>query len=439
MDKVKNKAYTYRWFVFALLLLAYFFVFFHRLSPAVVKGNLEEAFNMTAMQYSYLTAAYFYPYAFMQIPVGILADTLGARKTAVMGCLLMALGSILFGISSNFSFLLVTRVLVGLGASVIFLSILKIQSTWFEESEFGTLTGMTTFIGNMGGAGAQGPLAFMVGLLTWRMSFVAIGIFSIALAILLLIVVRNKPEDKGYEPIVVLKKPAEASENEGILKTLVEILKNKHMWPIIIINFLAMGINFTITAWSVAYLTDVYGLSVTKAGSITFFYPVGAACGCMFIGFLTDKLKMRKLPAIIASIGFIICTALIVFINNGKPPLALFSIALILEAFFLTYSVLFYGVAKDLNNPKYSGMSTSIANTAVFLGAAVVPLFFGRIISKYEPLFGAQVAFRKMFLIFIFLGIICSVLTFFLLETNCKNRYYDIKKNKYKKKIFDLK
>ncbi|NMC56604.1 MAG: MFS transporter, partial [Eubacteriaceae bacterium] len=151
MDKVKNKAYTYRWFVFALLILAYFFVFFHRLSPAVVKINLQEAFGMTAMQYANLNSAYFYPYALMQIPVGILADTLGARKTSVIGCILMALGSIFFGLSPSFNLIIAARILVGLGASVIFLSILKIQASWFEEKEFGTLTGMTTFIGNLGG------------------------------------------------------------------------------------------------------------------------------------------------------------------------------------------------------------------------------------------------------------------------------------------------
>lgn len=438
MDKVKNKAYTYRWFVFALLILAYFFVFFHRLSPAAVKVNLEQAFKMTAMQYSNLNSAYFYSYAIMQIPVGILADTLGARKTAVIGCLLMAAGSIFFGLAPSFSLVILARVVVGLGASVIFLSILKIQSTWFEEKEFGTLTGMTTFIGNMGGAGAQGPLAFMVGLLTWRMSFIAIGIFSVVLALALFIVVRNKPEDKGYEPIVVMKKP-ENVEESGILKTLGEILKNKYMWPIIIINFLAMGVNFTITAWSIPYLTDVYNLTVTQAGSITFFYPVGAACGCMFLGIITDKIKMRKLPVIILSIGFLICCSLIVFINNGKPPLALFSIALILSGFFLTFSVLFYSVAKDLNNPRFSGMSTSVANTAVFLGAALVPLFFGKIISKLLPALGAQAAYHKVFLIFIFVGIVCTIISFFLMETNCKNRYYEIKNNEYKKSIFNLK
>ncbi|MEL7569529.1 MAG: MFS transporter [Eubacteriaceae bacterium] len=438
MDKVKNKAYTYRWIVFALLILAYFFVFFHRLSPAVVKINLQEAFGMTAMQYANLNSAYFYPYAIMQIPVGILADTLGARKTSVIGCVLMALGSIFFGLSPSFNLIIAARILVGLGASVIFLSILKIQASWFEEKEFGTLTGMTTFIGNLGGAGAQGPLAFMVGLLTWRMSFIAIGVFSVVLAVALFIVVRNKPEDKGYEPIVVIKK-RENEQEAGILKTLGEILKNKYMWPIIIINFLAMGVNFTITAWSIPYLTDVYGLTVKQAGGITFFYPVAAACGCMFLGIITDKIKMRKLPVIILSIGFLICCALIVFINNGKPPIALFSIALILSGFFLTFSVLFYSVAKDLNNPRFSGMSTSVANTAVFLGAALVPLFFGKIISKLLPTLGAQAAYHKVFLIFIFVGIVCTIISFFLMETNCKNRYYEIKNEEYKKTIFNLK
>lgn len=438
MNKIKNKAYTYRWFVFALLILAYFFVFFHRLSPAVVKINLQQAFGMSAMQYANLNSAYFYSYAIMQIPSGILADTLGARKTAVLGCILMAAGSIFFGLAPTFSLVILARVVVGLGASVIFLSILKIQSTWFEEKEFGTLTGMTTFIGNLGGAGAQGPLAFLVGLLTWKMSFIAIGIFSIVLAVLLFIVVRNKPEDKGYEPIVVLKKRENEGES-GILKTLGEILKNKYMWPIIIINFLVAGINFTITAWSIPYLTDVYKLSVTQAGSITFFYPVAAACGCLFLGMLTDKLKNRKITIFITSVCLIVCFAVIAFVNGGKPPLLMFSITLILTGFFITHNVLYYGSAKDLNNPRYTGMSTSIANTAVFVGAAIVPLFFGKIISKYLPTMGAQFAYNRVFLIFVFITIVSTIITFFVMETNCKNRYYEIKNKEYKKNILNLK
>lgn len=438
MHLEKSKAYTYRWIVFGVLLLTYFFVFFHRLSPAVVKINLEQAFGMTAMQYSNLTAVYFYPYAIMQIPSGILADTLGARKTGVIGCLTMAVGSILFGLAPGFSMLMFGRMLVGLGASVIFLSILKIQSVWFSESEFGTLTGMTTFAGNLGGAVAQGPLAFMVGLLTWRMSFIAIGIFSVILALAILILVRNKPEDKGYAPIVVHRVQSQ-EEHVGIWSTLKEIVTCKYMWPIIAINFLAMGVSFTITAWALPFLTDVYGLSVGKAGSITFFYPLGAAVGCIVTGTLTDKIKRRKLPAILMSIGVIICLALIAFVNNGKPPLSVFAVCLILISIFLTYSVLFYSISKDINHPRFSGMATSVPNVAVFAGAAVVPLVFGGIITKYQPLLGHQGAYQKMFLGFLAVAVVCTILTFFLFETNCKNRYYEMQDGTFKKNIFSLK
>jgi sugar phosphate permease len=291
----------------------------------------------------------------------------------------------------------------------------------------------------MGGAVAQGPLAVMVGLLTWRMSFAAIGIFTAVLAAALFFVVRNKPEDMGYEPVSVLKKPDNANEEVGIVKTLAEIVKNKYMWPILIINFFAMGVNFTITAWALPYLTDVYGLSVAKAGSITFFYPVGAACGCMFLGFITDKLRTRKLPAIAASAGFIACCAIIAFINNGKPPIMLFSASLILCGFFIQYSVLSYSMAKDLNNPMFSGMSTSVANTAVFLGASLVPLFFGKVISNYLPAAGAQAAYQRMFMIFVFIGAVCTVCTFFIMETRCKNRYYELKNGEYKNSVLSLK
>ncbi len=438
MVQQRNKAYTYRWIVFGVLLLTYFFVFFHRLSPAVVKVNLEQAFGMTAMQYSNLTAVYFYPYAIMQIPSGILADTLGARKTGVIGCLTMAIGSILFGLAPSFSMLMLGRMLVGLGASVIFLSILKVQSVWFSENEFGTLTGMTTFAGNFGGAVAQGPLAFMVGLLTWRMSFIAIGVFSAVLAVAIFVLVRNKPEDKGFEPIVVHRTETQEAK-VGIWSTSKEMIVCKYMWPIIIINFLGMGVSFTITAWALPYLTDVYGLSVGQAGTIMFFYPLGAAVGCIVTGAVTDKIKMRKIPSILMSVGVVICLGLIAFVNNGKPPLPLLTVCLILLSIFLTYSVLFYSISKEINHPKFSGIATSVPNVAVFAGAAVLPLVFGGVISKYQPILGNQGAYQKMFLGFFVVAVICTILTFFLFETNCRNRYYAMRDGTYQKKVFSLK
>jgi sugar phosphate permease len=65
-----------RWSIFAILVDTYMLVFFHRMAPAVVSGELMRDFGMTGVALGSLAAMYFYIYTLMQIPAGILADTL---------------------------------------------------------------------------------------------------------------------------------------------------------------------------------------------------------------------------------------------------------------------------------------------------------------------------------------------------------------------------
>jgi len=436
MEKVKNFAYKYRWYIFALFALMHMFAFLNRVSLAAIKTDLEQAFAISAFQYSNLTSAFFYTYAIMQIPSGILADTLGARKTSFIGGIVMALGTVLFSLSGSYGMLLFSRLLIGLGSSVIFLSILKILSTWFEERHFSKLTGLTNVFGFSGGALAQGPLVIVIGIFTWRATFLGLGIFTAALAIALYITVRNKPEDKGFEPIVTIKQ-VDKSNDVGIIKTLAEILKCKYMWPLMIINFFVIGINFTMTAWALPYFTDVYILSAEKAGMITFFYPITAAVSGLLIGSISDKIGLRKILTVILSSVFCLLFGLIALAD--KPSLNLSITVILLIGGIQPFTLLHFGIAKDLNNPKYSGMSTSVANVSMHIGSAVIPLLAGAIINKYMPALGAQAAYQKVFLLFFVIAFLCVLLSLFIMETNCKNRYSEMREGKFKKSIFCLK
>ena len=437
MEKVKNIAYKYRWYIFGLFAIIHLFAFLNRVSLAAVKSDLEQTFGITPFQYSNLSSAFFYTYAIMQIPSGILADTLGARKTCFIGGIVMALGTLLFSISATYGVLFVSRLLIGLGSSVIFLSILKIQATWFEERQFSKLTGLTNIFGYSGGALAQGPLAIVIGIFTWRATFLGLGILMAVLCAALFIVVRNRPEDKGYDPIVIIKH-TEKSSNAGIIKTLGEILKCKYMWPLMIINFFIIGINFSMTAWALPYFKDVYNLSVTDAGMITFFYPITAAVFGIVVGSISDKKGLRKIFTISMLSVMCLLFALIAFANGGRPSITLSIAVILLIGGFQTFTLLHFGIAKDLNNPKYSGMSTSIANVSMHIGSAVVPLFAGAIISKYLPVLGAQGAYQKVFILFLAIAIICVILSIFIMETNCTNRYSEIREGSYKKSLYNL-
>ncbi len=78
-EQQRAKVLSYRWVCLVTLWFVYFFVYFDRVAPAVVAPELMKAFNISAASLGLLSAAYFYPYAAMQIPSGILSVFLGPR------------------------------------------------------------------------------------------------------------------------------------------------------------------------------------------------------------------------------------------------------------------------------------------------------------------------------------------------------------------------
>ena len=128
-----RKSKVYRWLVWSTLLLPYLISFFHRYSLGIIKDDLSAAYGMSAVAFANLSSMYFYAYMFMQIPTGLLADTLGARLTVTVGMFIAAAGSLLFGLSPVVHFVFIGRFLIGIGVSVVFVCIMKIISKWYNE------------------------------------------------------------------------------------------------------------------------------------------------------------------------------------------------------------------------------------------------------------------------------------------------------------------
>ena len=61
--------------------------FFHRTAPAAIAGALARAFAINSALLGTLAATYFYVYMVLQVPVGVLADTLGPRRILTTGSL----------------------------------------------------------------------------------------------------------------------------------------------------------------------------------------------------------------------------------------------------------------------------------------------------------------------------------------------------------------
>src|SRR5689334_24766575 len=183
-----------RWAVFALAACAFWLSFFHRIAPAAIAGELQQSFSIGGAMLGALAATYFVVYTVMQVPTGVLNDTLGARRVLTAGCLVAGVGSILFGAAETVTAALIGRTLTGLGVSVAFVSMLKLAADWFHEHRFATMTGIGAMIGLTGALAAATPLAWVATVFPWRWIFAAAGVASLLLAAAIWLIVKDRPE-----------------------------------------------------------------------------------------------------------------------------------------------------------------------------------------------------------------------------------------------------
>ncbi|MCL2318230.1 MAG: MFS transporter, partial [Methanomassiliicoccaceae archaeon] len=113
--ELKRSLYRYRWVIFIILLSAYFFVYFHRMTVGIVgKDIVEEVGGSIGL----LSTVYFWVYAAMQIPSGLLSDHIGPRKTTFIFLSVAAAGSYLTFAGTEFWMMLVGKALIAAGMAV---------------------------------------------------------------------------------------------------------------------------------------------------------------------------------------------------------------------------------------------------------------------------------------------------------------------------------
>jgi sugar phosphate permease len=371
-----------RWSIYAILVAAYISVFFHRMAPAVVSAELMASFHTSATALGSLAAMYYYIYTAMQLPAGVLADTLGNRVTVTLGNIVAGIGSILFGLSESLGAASVGRFLVGLGVSVIFVGLMKSNTVWFRERIYGVVSGMTLLIGNLGSVLAAGPLAYLLQFWSWREIFVVIGLFSLLLALLSALFVRNRPEEAGFPSLREMAgESAHAAREKHWLQDLGDVWRNRLIWPGFWLNFgMAGGLFAFAGLWAIPLLRDLHGLTTGEASSYTTVTLFSMAVSTFALGWLSDTLGRRKAVAIISAALYLAAWLLLLFLPWQPGPLALLLFALL----GLTGGgfVLTYACAKEVAPPALSGMAISVVNTGLFLGAAIMQPLFGWVLDR---------------------------------------------------------
>jgi len=422
-EHVEEKILRYRWLVFIVLALAYLFVYFHRLSLSVVANDLIKDFRISAGVMGFLGSAYFYCYAVMQFPAGLLSDSLGPRKSVTFFLIIASAGSIVFGFAPTIKVAFIGRVMVGLGVSMVFIPTMKILSCWFRAHEFAFMTGILNAVGGIGVLAATWFLALMTQYFGWRISFELIGCCTFIIVALVWLVVRDRPEDKGWPSIEAIDnnqdKKTLSLKQISLLEGARRVLCEKYFWPVAIWFFFDCGILFGFGAlWSGPYLLHVYGMSRAQAGAVLSMIAWAMIIGSPPLGFLSDKImKSRKKPLILCNLILVFQFAFLSIHPSGLGHFTLYVFFFIFSLCSSSVVILGFTTVKELFPVEIAGTSTGMVNLFPFLGGAVFMPLLGRVLDAYpKTAAGGYSLEAYSMLIYVLLGaavlsLICTFLT----------------------------
>jgi MFS family permease len=366
------------WIIWGLAAAFYFSGFYQRVAPAVMTDQLMRDFEIGAAALGNLSAFYFYSYVAMQIPTGILADQWGARRLLSLGAVVAALGTFLFAAAPDMVMAGVGRLLIGGAVGVAWVALLKLSIHWFPPGRYALASGLGLFVGVSGAVSAGVPLRLLVDSFGWRPVMGVSGGVTLLTGILIWLIVRDDPGEKGYAGYAP---PASSGrpESEPLLLGLRTVLRYQNTW---FLSIAPMGILGPLLAfaglWGVPFLSTHYAMSPAKSAAFTSALLVSWAIGGPAMGAISDKVLRRKSVYLCGSFASCLGWALVLYV----PDLPLWALGSVLTVIGFSSGVIIIGFAfaKESVPVRFAGTVSGVCNMGYMLGPMILQPLVGWIL-----------------------------------------------------------
>lgn len=364
---------------------------FYRSFMAVIAPELMRELSLSAEITGALSGTFFFAFAVAQAPTGLLLDRFGGRRVNA-GLLIVAVaGALLFAVSDGPLGLIVARVLMGFGCAGSLIGAYVVLGRWFPPDRFATVGSVLVALGMIGTLLATSPLAWLVDAIGWRDAFVIAAAATAALALVVLLVVRDAPPGHGFHD---RKRESFAEALAG----LGEVLRNPRLPALFVIQlFVYSSLMAVIGLWGGPYLNDVHGLAPGPRGTVLLAMGVGVLLGNLAYGPADRYFDTRK--GVVQWGGWV--TVALFAILAMVPGLALWQAATLFtligacSAFMSTLHAHGRGIFPD----RLVGRGMTILNMAVVLGTAIAQTISGWIVGAFIDGAGTapEHAYRLMF------------------------------------------
>jgi MFS family permease len=403
--------------ILALVIAPLFYVydFTTRVTISVLTKQLNTAFHINAAHLGLLSAMFFIGYVLLQIPAGILVDRYGSKKILSFSCLVCALATLGFAYTGNYFLACFFRLFIGLSSAFAFIGALRIGANLLDTRHFVVYAAYVQIFGCLGAIFGCTPFAKLVQIYTWRPAMAIVGLIGLLIALTIVLAIPKPTKHNSSEEATAIS-----------IKKIKQALTQPQLIAIALFGFcIWTPVTLFASLWGTPFLESMYHLNSLKASSLIILMWAGIAIGGPIIGHISNVLKKRTSPmTALAICGFIISLLTIyhTFSSLYTIGIMLFFLGTICSAQALTY-----GLVSDIESNRLVATASSLVNTAMVIGGAILQPLTGRIITNYSysthisHLHGYQIALAILPICFFTAGLASF---FSIKETHCQPQHH---------------
>ncbi len=361
--------------VLGLMSCLYFFSYFQRVAvPGTVFDELQKEFSASAGTIAALSSIYLYIYGGLQIFIGLAADRWGGARVLLTGGILLSLGGAVFPMAHSIPELYAARILVGLGASAMFISIVKEIDSLFESRHFAIILGLALMVGYTGGLFGTLPCERIVAWLGWRPALGIAGALCMAATLAAGLTLKRLGR---------LHSPPGAQAVHLYFR---DILRNWSCYPVLVSGAINFSLYFV---WQGVFgkkmLMDACNLSSAGAAAVMGGMMLSSMLITVASGFVSRLMGNRRKPILIACalLSMLAIGVMIFSLTPGAGARAMTAACLTLGA-ASGASAIFSCAMKELNPPRAAGASVGFINSVSYLAIAASVSGMGLLMDRFR-------------------------------------------------------
>ncbi|MAZ77182.1 MAG: MFS transporter [Legionellaceae bacterium] len=386
--------------------------------------SLMASFNVNATQLGFVSSVYFYTSASLIFVAGNMLDRFSTRMLILMSMLTCTIGTLGFALSPDLIIAAAFRLIVGIGGAFCFLSCVKLASRWFPPSRRAMVVGVIVTMFMLGGWVAQTPLTALIHKFGWRYALFLDGLLGIVITALMWFVIKDRPKKDSH----LTAEERETLKKIGLKKAIVSVLKNPNNWCGAFYTCLTNLPVYLVGAFlGSMYLQQAQHLSTSHAAFVSGMIFFGSFLGSTSIGWISDRIKKRRLPMIVGALLILAVVAIIIYV----PGLSFIELMLLFFAlgYVTSAQVLGYPTVAEHNPAVLTGTAVSIVSTiTVFSGAVIFPLagWLLDVSGQHKKIKGVMhyslTAYHHAMIILLVAAIGALIAALLIKETNCKHQ-----------------